>query len=61
MLRRRAHEESDYDVGVFLRDMPDRIAELYRLADHSASRRRSRPPSKIMTFTPILACRPKFC
>ena len=28
-----AHEESDYDVAVFLRDMPDRIAELYRLAD----------------------------
>jgi predicted nucleotidyltransferase len=30
-----AHEESDYDVAVFLRDMPDRIAELYRLADLS--------------------------
>src|SRR6516165_5871708 len=28
-----AHEESDYDVAVFVRDMPDRIAELYRLAD----------------------------
>ena len=30
-----AHEGSDYDVAVFLRDMPDRIAELYRLADLS--------------------------
>jgi uncharacterized protein len=30
-----AHEESDYDVAVFLRDMSDRIAELYRLADLS--------------------------
>jgi uncharacterized protein len=30
-----AHEESDYDIAVFLRDMPDRIAELYRLADLS--------------------------
>jgi predicted nucleotidyltransferase len=29
------HEEYDYDVAVFLRDMPDRIAELYRLADLS--------------------------
>jgi predicted nucleotidyltransferase len=28
-----AQEDSDYDVAVFLRDMPDRIAELYRLAD----------------------------
>jgi uncharacterized protein len=33
--RRDTHEESDYDVAVFLRDMPDRIAELYRLADLS--------------------------
>ncbi len=32
-----AHEESDYDVAVFLRDMPDRIAELYRLADLSTA------------------------
>jgi predicted nucleotidyltransferase len=31
-----AREDSDYDVAVFLRDMPDRIAELYRLADLSA-------------------------
>jgi predicted nucleotidyltransferase len=30
-----AHQESDYDVAVFLREMPDRIAELYRLADLS--------------------------
>src|SRR6202012_5592978 len=27
-----AHAESDYDVAVFLRDMDDREAELYRLA-----------------------------
>ena len=32
-----AREDSDYDVAVFLRDMPDRIAELYRLADLSAA------------------------
>ena len=32
-----AREDSDYDVAVFLRDMPDRIAELYRLADVSAA------------------------
>jgi uncharacterized protein len=32
-----AREDSDYDVGVFLRDMPDRIAELYRLADLSSA------------------------
>ncbi len=25
--------DSDYDIAVFLRDMPDRIAEMYRLAD----------------------------
>jgi uncharacterized protein len=28
-----ADEESDYDVAVFLRDMPDRPAEMNRLAD----------------------------
>lgn len=28
-----AREDSDYDVAVFLRDMPDPVAELYRLAD----------------------------
>jgi predicted nucleotidyltransferase len=33
--RRDAHEESDYDVAVFLRDMPDRFAEMNRLADLS--------------------------
>jgi predicted nucleotidyltransferase len=27
--------DSDYDVAVFLRDMSDRFAELYRLADLS--------------------------
>ena len=32
-----AREDSDYDVAVFLRDMPDRIAELYRLADLSSA------------------------
>jgi uncharacterized protein len=30
-----AHEDSDYDVAVFLRDMPDRFAEMNRLADLS--------------------------
>ena len=30
-----AGPESDYDVAVFLRDMDDRFAELYRLADLS--------------------------
>lgn len=30
-----AHADSDYDVAVFLRDMDDRFAELYRLADLS--------------------------
>jgi predicted nucleotidyltransferase len=30
-----AHAESDYDVAVFLHDMDDRAAELYRLADLS--------------------------
>ena len=28
-----AHSESDYDVAVFLRDLPDRWAEAWRLAD----------------------------
>ena len=32
-----AREDSDYDVAVFLRDMPDRMAELYRLADLSST------------------------
>jgi predicted nucleotidyltransferase len=32
-----AREDSDYDIAVFLRDMPDRIAELYRLADLSSA------------------------
>lgn len=32
-----AREDSDYDVAVFLHDMPDRIAELYRLADISTA------------------------
>jgi uncharacterized protein len=31
-----AREDSDYDIAVFLRDMTDRIAELYRLADLSS-------------------------
>lgn len=30
-----AHEESDYDVAVFLRDVPDHWQELDRLADLS--------------------------
>lgn len=30
-----ARPESDYDIAVFLRDMPDRAAELKRLADIS--------------------------
>jgi uncharacterized protein len=30
-----AGPDSDYDVAVFLRDMSDRFAELYRLADLS--------------------------
>jgi predicted nucleotidyltransferase len=30
-----AHADSDYDVAVFLSDMPDRFVELYRLADLS--------------------------
>src|SRR5271169_6028402 len=35
--RGNAREDSDYNVAVFLRDMPDRIAELYRLADLSTA------------------------
>jgi uncharacterized protein len=31
--RGEAEPDSDWDVAVFLRDMPDRMAELYRLAD----------------------------
>jgi hypothetical protein len=30
-----AHEDSDYDVAVFLRDMTNRAAEMNRLADPS--------------------------
>ena len=30
-----AEPDADYDVAVFLRDIPDRIAELYRLPDIS--------------------------
>jgi predicted nucleotidyltransferase len=33
--RRDARPDSDYDVAVFLRDMANRFAELYRLADLS--------------------------
>ena len=33
--RGEAEPDSDYDVAVFLREMPDRVAELYRLADLS--------------------------
>ena len=32
-----ARPDSDYDVAVFLRDMPDRIVESYRLADLSTA------------------------
>jgi uncharacterized protein len=32
-----AGPDSDYDVAVFLRDMPDRFAEMNRLADLSTS------------------------
>jgi uncharacterized protein len=32
-----ARPDSDYNVAVFLRDMPDRIAELYLLADLSTA------------------------
>jgi len=31
--RGEARADSDYDIAVFLRDMPDRAAELDRLAD----------------------------
>ncbi len=37
-----AHKESDYDVAVFLRDMPDRFAEMNRLADLSTNHCRRR-------------------
>jgi predicted nucleotidyltransferase len=30
---RRCGPDSDYDIAVFLREMPDRFAELHRLAD----------------------------
>lgn len=32
-----AQPDSDYDVAVFLRDMPDRFAEMNRLADLSTA------------------------
>jgi uncharacterized protein len=32
-----AQPDSDYDVAVFLRDLPDRFAEMNRLADLSTS------------------------
>jgi predicted nucleotidyltransferase len=32
-----ARPDSDYDVAVFLHDLPDRITELYRLADLSTA------------------------
>ena len=32
-----AQPDSDYDVAVFLRDMPDRFAEMDRLADLSTA------------------------
>jgi uncharacterized protein len=32
-----AQADSDYDIAVFLRDMPDRMAELNRLADLSTA------------------------
>lgn len=32
-----AQPDSDYDVAVFLRDMPDRMAEMKRLADLSTT------------------------
>ena len=32
-----AHPDSDYDVAVFLRDMPDRFAEMHRLVDVSTA------------------------
>lgn len=35
--RDNAEPDSDYDVAVFLRDLPDRFAELDRLADLSTN------------------------
>ena len=35
--RRDARPDSDYDIAVFLREMPDRFAELRRLADVSTA------------------------
>ncbi len=35
--RGEAQPDSDYDVAVFLRDLPDRFAEMNRLADLSTS------------------------
>ncbi len=35
--RGEAGQDSDYDVAVFLRDMPDRMAEVNRLADLSTA------------------------
>jgi uncharacterized protein len=32
-----ARPDSDYDIAVFLRDMPDRFADLHRLADVSTN------------------------
>ena len=32
-----AQPDSDYDVAVFLRDMPDRFAEMFRIADLSTT------------------------
>jgi len=32
-----AKPDSDYDIAVFLRDMPDRMAEMNRLADLSTA------------------------
>ena len=32
-----ARADSDYDIAVFLREMPDRFAELHRLADVSTA------------------------
>ena len=35
--RRDARPDSDYDIAVFLRDMPDRFTEIRRLADIGAA------------------------
>jgi uncharacterized protein len=35
--RAQCDADSDYDVAVFLRDLTDRIAELFRLADLSTA------------------------